>query len=47
MKEIQRRAEYVCRALYFFGKNLCCLWTYAVYEGTVFQERPAFLPLFA
>lgn len=39
MKEIQRRAEYVCRALYFFGKDFCCLWTYAVYKVTVFQER--------
>ena len=35
MKEIQRRAEYVCQALYFFGKDFCCLWTYAVYKVTV------------
>ena len=36
MKEIQRRAEYVCQALYFFGKKFCCLWTYAVYKGHAF-----------
>ncbi len=46
MKEIQRRAEYVCQALYFFGKDFCCLWTYAVYKVTVFQDALAFLPLF-
>ena len=37
MKEIQRRAEYVCQALYFFGKDFCCLWTYAVYKVIVFS----------
>ena len=46
MKEIQRRAEYVCRALYFFGKDFCCLWTYAVYKVTVFQERLGVLAAF-
>ena len=30
MKEIQRRAEYVCRALYFFGK------IFAVYGRMLF-----------
>ena len=46
MKEIQRRAEYVCQTLYFFGKDFCCLWTYAVYKVTVFQERLGVLAAF-
>ena len=40
MKEIQRRAEYVCQALYFFGKKFCCLWISAVYKDHAFSGPP-------
>ena len=46
MKEIQRRAEYVCRALYFFGKDFCCLWTYAVYKVIVLSGTAGVLVAF-
>lgn len=46
MKEIQRRAEYVCQALYFFGKIFAVYGLMLFIKAMLFQELPAFLPLF-